>query len=518
MLADQATYCLSGSHALCPRYQRARLSHGFAPAGAGFGGHASGAAFALYPTVSLPLESDLLSGDVDQADEAHALDFEDEEEDASRHGVWIAALAVFALIFLCGIASSTYAGWQIVRGNSFAEWLEPNRALSNDAEGSMAVTAPTATIAAVVVVVTATPEPAAQSGVAPADAPQSASNAPAAPPTAFDFPSAVTPTPPPANSNPAVGAPENATSNEAQAPVVAQAPAVDVDGNGVVLPPTTLPDIDVNAIVPLPPTRRPTPEFAIPTSTPVTEDPTETPTPTATWPPPMVIFGPDEPVIEAGDCTIVRWEVENVRAVYYENQQAMGSGEREECLDEDENDGETYALTVVLPSGATEIYTTTVMIIPPTPTPTPSWTYTPVPDPTATWTPIPPTATPTPDHVYGTTLSVNGGQTNHACTIGQTCEIGLLATNTGNIVDTIAIVVVQSGPWSPLICRQDGVCSDQRLELTNVGPSLTAYITLRLEIPADASQQTATYAFRSLSVESGDVVGSEVLSLNIEAK
>lgn len=515
MLADQATYCLSGSHALCPRYQSAQFRPHTSAATSLQPGRTTIDLFALSPEPSAALDSDLLHTDAMYAAGEDAFDG---ERSGRRWGLWMAALTIFVLIFACGVVSSTYAGWQLVRSNGLTTLLQPETAFSS-AVGEMGVTAPTATTASLFVVVTATPAADAANNGAAAN--PNADNAPAAPPTRFDFPQAVTPTPAAANAgvvapqptqgvvvvNPAPdGAIQNA-GNAGEAAGVAQRP------------PTPPPNLDVNAVVPPPPTRRATPAFDIPTSTPVVETPPETPTPTATWPPPVVVFGPDEEMLLGGDCTMVRWEVENVAAVYYENQQALGSGEREECLPEDENDWQIYTLTVVLPSGATEIYTTTVSVVPPTLTPTPSRTYTPIPIPTETWTPVPPTPTPAPNYVYGTTLTAQSGQTDITCAIGQTCEIGLLATNTGNTDDTIAVVVAQSGPWQPFLCRQDIVCAaDGRLELDNVGQSLTAFVTLRLEIPDNTARQTATYALRSVSVGSGNSVSSELLSIQVEAK
>lgn len=530
MLADQASYCLSGNHALCPRYQSMRYRTHSASHLTLLPSDATADPFTLSPAPMPGLDSDLLGASA--VHPANAGAFADDEDDdftygesGPRWGVWMAALAMFVLIFVCGVAFSTYAGWQLVRGNGLTALLQPDTALSS-AVGEMAITAPTATPASLFVVVTATPvpPPANSNGANPAPRTENGSNAPAAPPTDFNFPQAVTPTPRPANGGEPVAqsAPTQGVIviNPVTQPGAPSQPADNSISDGAAqLPPTPLPNIDVNALVPVPPTRRATPEFEIPTSTPVVETPTETPTPTATWPPPVVIFGPDDEMLLGGECTVVRWEVENVTAVYYENQQALGSGEREECLPDDENDWQIYTLTVVLPSGGTEIYTTTVSVVPPTVTPTPSRTYTPIPIPTETWTPVPPTPTPAPNYVYGTTLTTQSGGAAATCAIGQTCEIGLLATNTGNTTDTIAVVVAQSGPWQPFLCRQDGVCSaDGRLELSNVGQSLTAFVTLRLEIPDNATRQTTTYALRALSVESGDSVGSDLLSIQVEAK
>ena len=85
-----------------------------------------------------------------------------------------------------------------------------------------------------------------------------------------------------------------------------------------------------------------------------------------------------------GECTMVRWNVQNVREVYYENLPMNGQGEREECIkDEDE----VYTLLVVLGNGQPQTYTTTVAYLPPTPTVTVTPSFTPEPVFTPTWTP-----------------------------------------------------------------------------------------------------------------------------------
>lgn len=555
ILADQATYCLGGGHRLCPRYQIVSTSQMFGAAPP-FQPSASTTQtllsqsplsterqsphIALQQTfdfsTSIPLESELLNPtlleDVQEEVGLFSLGrlwqrWRGAQEDADgdwrgrRQIVWLVAAASFVSVFLCGITLSVYMGWQLMSGNLLAALPEPGAV--DTLQGSN--TTPRATD--LYIVITATPagandalnQPAADSS-APNEAanPQSESDLAVLAPTAtFNFPPAVTATPvvvDPSVQNGAASAeePPNGSSGEA-----AQNGA-GTPGEIAVLPAPTatpVPEINVQVVVPTPPERRPTPDFVIPSSTP--GDPEPTPTVTATWPPPVVVFGPDEAELNQGECTIVRWNVENVRAVYYENLEAQGEGEKEECLNDDERI-DIFTLTLVLPDGTTDVVTSTISMIPYTPTPTPSWTFTPEPNPTATWTPIPPTPTPTSDAVFNVNLALSNGSTEVSCAAGGECEIGLIVTNSGNKVDTLSVSFEQRAQWEGLLCRQDGVCSADRLVLSSVGPGNTAYVVLRLNVPGDATGQNGVYAFRAASDNSGNTVMSDTVSVQVNVQ
>ncbi|MEZ4663621.1 MAG: hypothetical protein R2911_39295 [Caldilineaceae bacterium] len=544
ILADQATYCLGGGHPLCPRYQTVSTAQQFGSAlpfthprdesqftiqpPAAFGPYIPPPHAAHQPfdfTTSIPLESELLHPQTLADDDAAFAFFslrglwrrargydEDTESEwrGSRQVVWLAA-ASFVMVFLCGIGLSLYMGWQLMSGRLLAALPEPGNVDTLQQGGSI----PRATD--LYIVITATPvganEQVASAGDASVQNEANQSNselAVIAPTATYNFPQAVTATPmvvdPNAANPPAQNPPADAAGNGNSA------------NNNVILPPSTatpVPEIDVQVIVPTPPERRPTPDFVIPSSTP--GDPEPTPTVTATWPPPVVIFGPDKEQLLHGECTLVRWNVENVRAVYYENLEAKGKGEKEECLNDDENI-DIFTLTIVLPDGATDVITSSISLIPPTVTPTPSLTFTPLPNPTATWTPIPPTPTPTSDAIYGTNLALSNGASPVSCTAGQSCEIGLITTNSGNQVDTLSVLFEQRASWDALLCRQDGVCSNDRLVLSNVGPGNTAYVVLRVVIPTEAAGQSGVYAFRAVSDNSGDAVMSDVVSVQINVQ
>ena len=104
------------------------------------------------------------------------------------------------------------------------------------------------------------------------------------------------------------------------------------------------------------------------------------------------------------------------------------------CRPDGRPKSDTPPLTRVMPPG------------PPARTPT----FTPGPIFTPTWTPPPPTATPTPSVNYGVVVNVNGS-TQQQCTRGGTCEVGLLVTNTGDVIDNLLVGIVASGPWSSFL-------------------------------------------------------------------
>lgn len=463
LLGDQATYCLSGHYRQCPRFRRlADAAPEFVPL------HA--------------VAEDAWAG-MQPLDEPAEIPFEPllgkaKEDGGRRRWAWIGAGLVFLSVFLCSGMVATYAGWQWIVRN-----LPARAAGSVDTVGA-ANPAPTPVV---LIVQTATPEPTAVNG---------AMNAPEAiaPPVANAqpfFPEAVTPTP-------IVLDP---------AEIGAQLPPA-VAGEGALPAPVGAPPFNVDLAVP---TRRPTPIFDLPTSTPAGEalpTPTDTATPTPMGTP-VVIFGPDDPALPKGGCTLIRWNVKNVREVYYENLPMNGQGEREECIrDRDE----VYRLLIILPDGSAQVYTTTVAYLPPTPTITPTPSFTPEPLFTPTWTPQPPTPTPTANIRYGVVLaSANGGELT--CNRGQRCEAGLLMTNSGEASDTLFLAIVQPGAFAAQLCRPDGVCAANDLSVTGVGPGNTAYVLLRVEVPADASPQSSTYGLVASSGGSGRNVVSQTVSI-----
>ncbi len=481
LLADQATYCLSGGYRHCPRYRAAQAM-------ANPGDPAAVASAPLPAFGESPLASDQLrAGPV-------YFDADDERAAGRRRWAWLGAAVMFMTVMLCGAMLAAYTGWQYIQ-----ETLT-ERALAGRVD-TVASAAPSPA-APLWVVMTATTQPLA---LPPSATPQSP---PQSPPTVQEaaFPLAVTPTPAPPN---LVIAPGDGSDPNA-APVIVVEPQTN---NNVILPaPVVEAPVDVQAQIP---TRRPTPVFDIPTSTPGQPTPTPTftltPTPLGT---PIVFFSAAETALQDGECTIISWNVANVREVYYENTGVDGRGQKEECL----NDlVEIYKLTVILPDGVTRVYTTSVTMLMPTPTPLPTPTFTPEPELTPTWTPPPPTPTPTSSVVYGVAVNVNGS-TRHTCTTGQDCEIGLVVINTGNAIDNLLVGIAEASAWPAMLCRQDGVCATNNLALTTVGPGNAAYIVLRVSVPADTAGQSQTIGVQAVSSGSGGASSSGVTQVEIIAQ
>jgi hypothetical protein len=92
----------------------------------------------------------------------------------------------------------------------------------------------------------------------------------------------------------------------------------------------------------LAPTDTPTPE---PTST-ATLEPTETATPTPIWVPDPG-FRADRTTLTAGECTILHWDVDGVRAVFLDGAGRPGHSSEEICP----TVSQTYTLRVVTPDG-----------------------------------------------------------------------------------------------------------------------------------------------------------------------
>lgn len=489
LLSDQATFCLASGHTFCPRYRAAQSM--------------DSVAVGAMPTYT-DYDSTILASDSLRPDEMAVMG-SDEAAAGRRRWAWVGAGMIFLSVLTCGALFAAYAGWGYVQ--SALNNQRQNGQVSSVASAAQPASQPLF----VVLTATSAPPPPTMTPL-PVDAVAAQPNALT---PALAFPPAVTATPAPGN----LTAP--AANDPAAAPIIvvdpqqvgsspinpALAPTLDPALGD---PANSAPNVDVGLIIP---TRRPTPVFDLPTSTPVSTEPppppTATPTPLGT---PFIVFGAAQPILPKGQCTMVSWNVQNVKEVYYENLGVDGRGQKEECID-DEN--VTYSLVVVLPDGNTKLYTTTVQILLPTPTIAPTPTFTEVPVFTPTWTPMPPTPTPTLNVRYGVALSVNGGSSQH-CNVGGQCDIGLLVTNTGDTIDTLVVRTVQSGSFSPMLCRGDGVCAGGELTILNVGPSNTAFIVLRLTVPADAAPQTVSYTYQAVSAGSNGQVSSSAADISVE--
>ncbi len=111
-------------------------------------------------------------------------------------------------------------------------------------------------------------------------------------------------------------------------------------------------DLNGLPVIEAPPTVVPTPTLA----------PSPTPQPTAT-PPMYVDFRADSPWVTTGQCTTLRWDVEGVRAVYFNGQGQPGHGSQDVCPAQTQ----TFVLHVVLNSGYLD-RAITVAVLPAPPT------------------------------------------------------------------------------------------------------------------------------------------------------
>lgn len=405
---------------------------------------------------------------------------------ARRQWGWIGAGLIFMSSLMCGGFFAAYIGWQMIS----SELLAPAPGVVDTVAA-----APPPAQPQFYFVVTATSEPMPESQLGAA-------------PQALDstqFPAAVTPTPDAIGA--AIPLPPGVEALPAvQNPAQMQQPAPQAVPAQISLPPVQPPVLDMQLEIP---TRRPTPVLDIPTSTPGPGDGDPATTATLAYVgPPLVLFSAQDSALVAGECTMVSWNVENVRAVYYENLGVDGHGEKRECVRDKPG---LYTLAVVFPSGDTRIYTTTVDLIIPTSTPMPTPTFTDVPPATPTWTPEAPTATPTPDVQYGVRLDV--ATTTLSCSPGQSCEADLMVTNTGSAIDNLSIQFIEAGPWQARFCRLDGVCSDTVLTLVNMGPGNTGVVRLQISVPDNSPYTDSSYRFRASSDGSGKSVQSPVISL-----
>jgi len=145
----------------------------------------------------------------------------------------------------------------------------------------------------------------------------------------------------------------------------------------------------------------PTAEFVTPTSTPTATptlpaaptstpgQPTDTPAPPTPSPTPMaeIEFWADDETLQAGDCTTIHWNVENVQAVFLDDQGVTGSGTSDTCPCETE----THTLDILFLDGTESSAVITINVSGTCPTPT-------LP-PDTTGPPAPTLQSPEDDHV-----------------------------------------------------------------------------------------------------------------------
>lgn len=475
LLTDQATLCLCPAHRACPRLLAARA--GAAPTPPAQVKPAAGVATPQPPTDDIDLALRELAAAGDEAERAAV-------QSRNKWG-WIGAGLIFMSSLLCGGFFAAYIGWQLVS----RELMAPPPGVVDTVAAVPPVPQPQ-----LYIIVTATSPP-----HAPAQDAPPVSSAP------LVYPPAVTATPPDLSAQAAQGqqlGPAGQSSGVYPLPNVAlPQPPVPAGQLGA-------PEMQLTI-----PTRRPTPVLDIPTSTPMPDGPTPTPTLVPLAGPPIVLFSAKDAWLFPGKCTTVSWNVANVRAVYYDNIGVNGQGEREECLRDEPG---LYTLTVILDGGETRIYTTTVDLVVPTNTPMPTPTFTEMPPPTPTWTPPAPTDTPTPNVRYGVAVAADTTELN--CAPGQTCQIDLYLTNTGNIIDNLSFQFLETGAWPAQLCRFDGVCGTTSLTLVNMAPGNRGNVRFLVTVPATDPSNEAVYHLQGVSEGSAKSERSPVLTLLIRAQ
>jgi len=480
LLTDQATLCLCNGYLHCPRFLAARAARQ--------GQEQPDAATVAADNDSITNAIKELEADVKASSSYQAK--------SRRRWGWIGAGLIFISSLLCGGLFAAYVGWQMVR-DDVASTTPGN---IDTLAAPVKAQSPTQPQTYIVVTATSPQQGAPQASTFDQSTNPLPNNSTGA--NQPSYPVAVQPTPAPVSGQ-AQQAPPSIAEIAQDANSVPIAPDVNAQAT---------PILDFQLEVP---TRRPTPDFVVPTSTPAVNDP---PTPQPTWTPvppmgtPIVIFYSEDKKLEKGNCTTVYWNVQNVKAVYYENIGVDGRGQHEECIRGDDDDA--YTLMTILPNGQTDWYTVTVSAIAPTDTPAPTPTRTEVPEPTPTWTPSEPTATPTPQTVFGVYLEASDN-TDISCARGESCELDFYAENVGSAIDNVTVRFTEASSWPHQLCRLDGVCSDTQMTLVDMGLTSTGVVRLRVTIPEDATSDPMIYKLQAVSEKSGGAATSATIKVNV---
>ncbi len=260
------------------------------------------------------------------------------------------------------------------------------------------------------------------------------------------------------------------------------------------------------------PTRRPRPTF--------TPRPTYPPTPTRastpTYAPVSISFTATKTSIVEGECTTLKWNVTNAKAVYLNDVGVPGVSSKEVCplknttyklkVIDLRNNTTTKSLTILVKKGTPSPTPTATVTWTPWPTPTPTITPTVTPTPTATPTPTPsPTPTPTPAPPTPTPFIVDwaASPSNY---VGPGPDVGITLANRGTVTDALLLtlenVQLPSG-WSVVICYGDDCGLAKTTPNTPPGGSTTPIV--RFTIPA-GSQGTARVQLKGISVSDPDFV------------
>jgi hypothetical protein len=328
---------------------------------------------------------------------------------------------------------------------------------------------------------------------------------------------------------------------------------------GAILPPgvitVTLTATPTEAIVTIPPTNPPggeatatptfTPGAVSPTPTPVgnptprptptrrpppTVTPYRTPTPRPTsgytpTPPAVVIsFTATKTSIVEGECTTLRWNVTNAKAVYLNDVGVPGVSSKKVCPIKNttyklkvidlRNNTTTKSLTILVRKGTPSPTPTRTATWTPWPTLTPTVTPTITPTPTATPTPTPsPTPTPTPIAPTPTPFIVDW-RANPSSYNGPGPDVGVTFTNQSTVTDALLLslqnVQLPSG-WSVNICYGNDCAPSKSTPDTPPGGSTTPVV--RFTIPA-GGVGTGSVRLRGVSIKDPDFIITVPITVN----
>ena len=88
----------------------------------------------------------------------------------------------------------------------------------------------------------------------------------------------------------------------------------------------------------------------------------------------------------------------------------------------------------------------------------------------------------------------------------------------GDQPDTLSVEFLEKGAATARLCRQDGVCGEQKLTISNVGPNNTAFLFLRVSLPADSAGAVFQYKLRGISDGSQGTMTSEAVTVEVESQ
>jgi hypothetical protein len=275
-----------------------------------------------------------------------------------------------------------------------------------------------------------------------------------------------------------------------------------------------------------PPTPLPTPTRRPPPTATRYPTPTRHPTSVYTPTPPAVVvsFTATMTSIYEGDCTTLKWNVINAKAVYLDNVGVPGVSSKKVCplknttyklkVIDLRNNTTTKSLTILVKKGtpsATPTYTVTWTPWPtrtPTITPTPTVTPTPTIPPTPTLSPTPtPTLTPTPTPFFA---QWQAQPPSHS---GPELNVNITFINQGSGLDALHVSLGSTqlpSNWSVSICDNNGCSADKITPDVPAGGSTS--LVVRFSVPSGATGTGVVY-LKCVSVRDPNVEISPPVSI-----